>query len=109
MALKTLLQNIEANAAALAAKGQQPQDTQQLQDLYDALVADTTSQGSQMSTQKGNTEENLTVLNALYEPMTHLFSDGKALYGRSDKAKAQDYTFRQLLKRVRRERKAEPA
>lgn len=106
-ALKTLLQNIGANAAALAAKGQQPQDTQQLQDLYDALVADTTSQGSQMSTQEGNTEENLTVLNALYEPMSHLFSDGKALYGRSDKAK--DYTFRQLLKRVRRERKAEPA
>ncbi|MET4107976.1 hypothetical protein [Hymenobacter sp. UYP22] len=54
-----------------------------------------------MSTQKGNTKENLTVLNALYEPMTHLFSDGKA--------KAEDYTFRQLLKRVRRERKAEPA
>ncbi|MDU0370554.1 hypothetical protein ACFPAF_09150 [Hymenobacter endophyticus] len=105
-ALKTLLQNIEANAAALAAKGQQPQDTRQLQDLYDALVVDTTSQGSQMSTQKGNTEENLTVLNALYEPMTHVFSDGKALYGRSDKAKAEDYTFSQLLKRVRRERKA---
>ncbi|MBT9393432.1 hypothetical protein KLP40_09680 [Hymenobacter sp. NST-14] len=108
-ALKTLLQNIEANAAALAAKGQQPQDTQQLQDIYDTLVVDTTAQGSQMSTQKGNTEENMIVLNALYEPMTHLFNDGKALYGRSDKAKAEDYTFRQLIKRVRRERKAEPA
>jgi hypothetical protein len=107
--LKTLLQNIAANEAALTAKGQKPADTQRLQDLYDALVADATSQGSQMSTQKGNTEANTTVLNDLYEPMTHLFSDGKALYGRSDKAKAEDYTFSQLLKRVRRERKAAQA
>ncbi|WP_426490383.1 hypothetical protein [Hymenobacter sp. 102] len=72
-------------------------------------MSDTTAQGSQMSAQKGNTEENLTVLNALHEPTTHLFSDGKALYGRSDKAKAEDYTFRQLLKHVRRERKANQA
>ena len=108
-ALKTLLQNMEANKAALAAKGQKPADTQQLQDLYEALVKDTTSQGSQMSAQKGNTEENMTVLNALYAEMTHLFNDGKALYSRSDKAKAEDYTFRQLLKRVRRERKADTA
>jgi hypothetical protein len=62
-----------------------------------------------MSTQKRNTEENMAVLNALYEPMTHLFSDGKALYGRSDKAKAEDYTLRQLLRRVRHERKADQA
>lgn len=108
-ALKTLLQNIEANKAALTAKGQKPADTQQLQDLYEALVKDTTSQGSQMSTQKGNTEENMTVLNALYAEMMHLFNDGKALYARSDKAKAEDYTFKQLLKRVRRERKAATA
>ncbi|MBD2715908.1 hypothetical protein KBK19_12775 [Microvirga sp. STR05] len=104
--LKTLLQNLEANKAALAAKGQKPDDTQKLQDLYEALVADTTSQGSQMSSQKINTEENMTVLNALYAEMAHLFNDGKALYARSDKAKAEDYTFQQLLKRVRRERKA---
>jgi hypothetical protein len=105
-ALKTLLQNIEANQAALTAKGQKPEDTQQLQDIYDALVADTTSQGGQMSAQKGNTEENMAVLNSLYEAMADLFSDGKALYARADKAKKDDYTFSQLLKRVRRERKA---
>ncbi|WP_019946129.1 hypothetical protein [Hymenobacter aerophilus] len=103
-ALKTLLQNIDANSAALAQKGQQPTDTQQLRDLYDSLVQETTAQGSQMSQQKAHTADNMTVLNALYAPMTHLFQDGKALYSRTDKPKYQDYTFAQLLKRVRRER-----
>ena len=109
-ALKTLLQNIAANSAALAQRGQQPADTQQLQDLYDSLVQETTAQGSHMSQQKSHTDDNMTVLNALYAPMKHLFDDGKALYARSDKAKYEDYTFTQLLKRIRRERKAqEPA
>ena len=104
-ALKTLLQNIAANNTVLAQKGQQPTDTQQLHDLYDSLVQETTAQGSQMSQQKANTADNMVVLNALYAPMTHLLQDGKALYSRSDKPKYEDYTFAQLLKRVRRERK----
>lgn len=103
-ALKTLLQNIGANQAALAARGQQPADTQQLQDLYDALVQGTTGQGTQLSTQMGITQENIQVLNALYQPMALLFKDGKSLYNRSDKVKRQDYTLQQLLKRVRQER-----
>lgn len=37
--------------------------------------------------------------------MGHLFLNGQALYARTNKAKLEDYTIRQLLKRVRLERK----
>jgi hypothetical protein len=105
-ALKTLLQNLEANKAALTKKGHKAADTAQFQALYEALVAETTGRGTQVSSQKGNTQGNTATLNALYEPITHLLKDGKALYGRSDKAKKADYTLSEVLKRVRQERDA---
>lgn len=103
-ALKTLLQNIAANSAALVQRGQQPANTQQLQDLYNALVQNRTAQGSQLSNQKDLTQDSTATLNALYELMADLFADGKALYARENKAKLDDYTIKQLLKRVRLER-----
>ena len=85
-ALKRVLQNVAANAAGLAKKGQQPADTQKLQDVYDALVDDTTNQGASMSTQKNLTQDNLGVLNHLFAAMQHLLADGKALYAASNRA-----------------------
>lgn len=107
-ALKLVLQNVAANAAGLAKKGQQPADTQKLQDVYDALVDDTTSQGASMSTQKNLTQDNLEVLNHLYEAMQHLLADGKALYAASNRAKAQDYAMSQLMKKVSQARPPKP-
>ncbi|WP_046244194.1 hypothetical protein [Hymenobacter terrenus] len=107
--LKTTLQNIAANEAALAKKGQKPEDTAQLQELYDDLVTNTTTQGAGTSTQKSLTQENIKVLNALYAFMQLVLADGKALYRTSDKAKLADYTFKQLLKRVRRDRQGDTA
>ncbi|RYU79291.1 DNA repair protein RecN [Hymenobacter persicinus] len=108
-ALKTLLQNVAANAAALGKKGHKAADTAQLQTLDEALVAETTGRGTQLSNQKGHTQDNTATLNALYKPITHLLTDGKALYARSDKAKKADYTLSQVLKRVRQEREGKPA
>ncbi|GAA3939251.1 hypothetical protein [Hymenobacter algoricola] len=54
-ALKTLLQNIAANETTLGKKGHKAADTTRLQDLHDALVAETTGRGTQMSSQKSNT------------------------------------------------------
>ena len=107
-ALKRVLQNVAANAAGLAKKGQQPADTQKLQDVYDALVDDTTNQGASMSTQKNLTQDNLGVLNHLFEAMQHLLADGKALYAASNRAKAQDYAMSQLMKKVGQSRPARP-
>ena len=107
--LNTLLQNVAENKDALAKKGQKPADTQKIQDLYDNLVTNTTSQGTNTSTRRALTQDNVKVINDLEMPMQEIFDDGKAIYERSNPAKLKDYTYKQLLKRVRLERAAKPA
>ncbi|UOQ97318.1 hypothetical protein MUN81_19020 [Hymenobacter sp. 5317J-9] len=102
--LKTLLQNIEANKAALLAKGQTQAEIDQLQELYDDLVADSTAQGSSLSDQRLLTADNVQVFRALYKPMKQLMDDGKSLYKTSDKAKLKDYTLRNVRQQVRKEK-----
>lgn len=99
--LNTLLQNMAENKDALAQKGQKPADTKKIQDLYDSLVTKATSQGTNTSTRRQLTQDNVTTINALETLMQDLFDDGKALYERSNPAKTKDYTYKQLLKRVR--------
>lgn len=107
-ALKTVLQNIAANEAALAKKGHQPADTAQLQELHADLVQQTTDRGANTSVRKALTQDNVAVLNALNALMQHLLADGKDLYRATNKAKLADYTFKQLLKKVRLARPATP-
>ena len=101
--LNTLLQNIEANKAALLAKGQTQAEIDQLQELYDDLVADSTAQGGALSTQRLLTADNVQLFRALYQPMKQLMDDGKSLYKTSDKARLKDYTLRNLRQQVRKE------
>ena len=100
--LNTVLQNVAANQAALKTKGQQPADTKKIQDLYEALVANSTGHSTNASTQRQLSQANVQTINALETLMKHLFDDGKALYQRRDKARQKDYTYQQLLKQVRR-------
>jgi hypothetical protein len=101
--LKTLLQNIETNEAALLAKGQQPKENAQIQSLYDALVQDSTTQGSDLSDQRLLTADNAKLFRALYAPLKHLLDDGKSIYKTADKVKLQDYTLRKVLQQVHRQ------
>ncbi|MDQ2794116.1 MAG: hypothetical protein M3Y12_08925 [Bacteroidota bacterium] len=101
--LRTLLQNIETNKAALLAKGQSQAEIDQLQELYNDLVADSTAQGSSLSDQRLLTAGNVQLFRALFAPMKHLLDDGKSLYKTADKVKLQDYTLRKVLQQVRRE------
>ncbi|TGE25883.1 hypothetical protein E5K00_12050 [Hymenobacter aquaticus] len=103
--LKTLLQNLDANQAALAAKGHPAADTAALRTLHTDLAQDTTLQDLHQTSNQGLTADNLTTLNHLYALMTEVLADGKSLYARTDKVKARtNYTLNQLLKRVRTER-----
>jgi hypothetical protein len=101
--LHTLLQNIAANKAPLLAKGQKQEEIDQLQELYDQLVADTTAQGSSLSDQRLLTADNVKLFRALYKLMKQLMDDGKSLYKTSDKARLKDYTLRNLRQQVRKE------
>ena len=107
-ALKTILQNIAANKKPLELKGQTAADTKDLQDLYDDLTRDTTDRSSSVSTQKGLTEANIKTLNALWAVMKHTLADGKDLYRTSDKPRLDDYTYKQLLKKLRRGKAGKP-
>ena len=101
--LKTLLQNIGTDKAALLAKGQTQAEIDQLQELYDNLVANSTAQGSSLSDQRLLTADNVQLFRALYRPMKHLLDDGKSLYKTSDKTKLKDYTLRNVRQQVRKE------
>ncbi|MFD2718142.1 hypothetical protein ACFST9_05415 [Hymenobacter monticola] len=101
--LNTLLQNIGANKASLLAKGQTQGEIDQLQELYDQLVADSTAQGSSLSDQRLLTADNVKLFRALYKLMKQLMDDGKSLYKTSDKARLKDYTLRNLRQQVRKE------
>jgi protein involved in polysaccharide export with SLBB domain len=70
-------------------------------------VASSTSQGTNVSTQRQLTQANVGTINELEKLMQHLFDDGKSLYERSDKTRLKDYTYKQLLKLVRREQQQE--
>ena len=104
--LRTLLQNMGANKKALADKGLPQAEIDQLQELYDNLVADGTAQGSALSDQRLLTADNVKLFRALYAPMKHLLDDGKSLYKTADKTRLQDYTLRKILQQVRREQAA---
>jgi hypothetical protein len=100
--LNTLLLNIEANKAALLAKGQTQAEIDQLQELYDDLVANSTAQGSSLSDQRLLTTDNVKLFRALYQPMKQLLADGKSLYKTSDKTRLKDYTLRNIRQQVRK-------
>ena len=101
--LRTLLQNIATNKTALLAKGQTQAEIDQLQELYDGLVTDTTSLGSSLSNQRLLTADNVKLYRALFTPMKELLDDGKSLYKTADPTKLKDYTLRKILQQVRRE------
>ena len=106
--LRTLLQNVDANKAALLAKGQTQAEIDQLQELYDDLVADSTAQGSSLSDQRLLTADNVLLFRAPYKPMKQLLDDGKSLYKTADKVRLKDYTLRNVRQQVRKEQGGTP-
>lgn len=103
--LRTLLQNVAANKKLLMDKGLPQAEIDQLQELYDKLVQDSTAQGTALSDQRLLTADNVKLFRALYAPMKELMDDGKSLYKSSGDAKLKDYTLRKVLQQVRREQK----
>ena len=101
--LRILLQNIRANEKALTAKGQPQQEIDDLQELYDQLIADETAQGSALSDQRLLTVENVELFGALYKLGKEVLDDGKSLYKDGPSPKLKDYTLRKVLQQVRRE------
>ncbi|WP_400192211.1 hypothetical protein [Hymenobacter sp. B81] len=102
-ALGTLLQNVDANAAALAAKGHAAADTAALRGMATALATDLTEQDLTQMRQQRLTQEGVRLYNHLWALVREVLADGKSQYRGVDRAKERSYTLTQLLKRVRQE------
>lgn len=55
-----------------------------------------------VSSRKVLVQNNLGLLNDLYDQLTEICKIGKILFKQTDKAKLKDYTFSYLMKQVRR-------
>ncbi len=75
---------------------------QTLQDVYTSMAANKQKQIEIKSNRASIVQVNIKTLNDLYVRMSEIFSIGKVLYAKSDSAKYADYTFTELLKKVRR-------
>lgn len=105
--LHTIELNIHTYKVELTAKG-----------LTEALIARFTEAGVTLASIKNSRYElvsnrtalvqnNLGLLNELYDQLTEICNIGKVLYKQTDKAKLKDYTFTQMMKQVRRNGKTE--
>jgi hypothetical protein len=81
--------------------------------LTEALIAKFTEAGKLLAEDKDKkyalvsnrisiVQNNMGLLNELYEQLTEICRIGKVLYKQTDKAKLKDYTFAQMKKQVRR-------
>ena len=76
-------------------------------DAGNLLAIDKNKKYELVSNRMALVQNNLGILNELYDQLTEICNIGKALYKLTDKAKLNDYTFAYLMKQVRRTEKKE--
>jgi len=69
------------------------------------LASDKNKKYALISNRAGLVQANLGLLNELNDQLTEICQIGKVLYKRTDQAKLKDYTFAQMMKKVRRTEK----
>ena len=99
--LHVVLANIRTYKVPLAEQGLTDELIDGLTTASQSLVADKQQQIEITSNRRGIVQNNLSLLNELYEQDSEILSVGKILYKATDAAKAADYAFLQLLKKVR--------
>jgi hypothetical protein len=108
--LKELLQHADAHAAALQPKGFTPALRDSLKAFIDAFEADIKSQTLKIDERKYLVKDNNKEYEALWEMInTDLLETGKVIYKEKNKEKVKDYTYNELIKKIRLARKKEAA
>lgn len=106
--LHVVIANVTTYKAALMEKGLTEEMITGLNLASQSLAADKQQQYEIMSNRKSIVQNNISLLNGVYEQLTEILSVGKIMYKASDAAKLADYTFADLLKKVRQSRKSAP-
>ncbi len=105
--LQTVDGNIKKYQSELAVKGLAEPLICRFTDAAKLLAEDKDKKYALHSNRKATVQNNLGLLNDLYDQLTGICSVGKILYKRTDKAKLADYTFVQMMKQVKRSTKTE--
>ena len=104
--LRVLYKNMESNKAALAPKGYTEAISAELKALITSLTTNSTAQNIKKDDRKVLTRENIEEMNKLWKIMSEVMDDGKRIAKeKKDAAMAKDYTFTDLQKKVRQDRK----
>jgi translation elongation factor EF-1beta len=99
--LHIVLGNIRTYKASLAEQGLTDELIDGLTAASQSLAADKLQQFEIISNRRSIVQNNLGLLNDSYEQGAEILSIGKILYKGKDAAKQADYTFAELLKKVR--------
>lgn len=106
--LKELLQHADAHAAVLQPKGFTAALRDSLKAFIDAFEADIKSQTLKIDERKYLVKDNNKEYEALWEMInTDLLETGKVIYKEKNKEKVKDYTYNELIKKIRLARKKE--
>jgi len=105
--LQTVGLNIKKYKSELTAKGLSDSLIARFSDTFQSLVEDKDKKYTMHSNRSATVQNNLGLLNELYNQLTEICRIGKILYKRTDKAKLKDYTISQMLNQVRRSAKSE--
>jgi len=105
------LRTVEANLARykteLEAKGLTETLVLKFAETGTLLADDRNKKYELVSKRMALVQNNLGMLNDLYDQLVEICKIGKILYKQTDKAKLNDYTFSYLMKQVRRVEKPE--
>jgi len=99
--LHIVLANIQTYKASLAEQGLTDELIDSLTAAFNSLAADKQQQIEITSNRRSIVQNNVSLLNELYNQIGEILSVGKILYKATDPAKLADYTFAELLKKVR--------
>jgi len=106
-----LLRTVEGNLAKykteLEAKGLTEALALKFAEAGTALANDKNTKYKLVSNRMATVQNNIGMLNDLYDQLVEITRIGKILYKQTDKAKLNDYTFSYLMKQVRRVEKPE--
>jgi hypothetical protein len=106
--LKELLQHTDAHMAALQPKGFTSTMRDSFKAFIDAFEIDIKSQSRKIDERKYLVKDNNKEYEALWEMInTDLLETGKVIYKEKDKEKVKDYTYTELIKKIRIARKKE--
>jgi hypothetical protein len=107
--LMTLIQNITANLAALQEKGYKDADFQLLKDTKQRIFDLNTEQEAWKYDKQQAVAQNKGLFNDVLTVVKDVQATGKALYKRTNPAKALEYTMADILRKIRQDGGGEDA